>query len=317
VATGWCVLVLLTVGGGRRLPSLAAASRPARTVAPWLLARAERAAETMKRAEAFLAAERRAAGVLPGRDAADDRTGLVGGEVTPLVTTLGNLEAKRIATNPEWARTLVLQLAARDLGAGDVVAAGFSGSFPGLNLAVTAACQSLGIDLVAVSSVTASTWGANQAGFTWPEMELRLVRARLIRRASIAVAAGGDADVAGDLDAEGRALARQIRNAAAAGLGVEPLEPRDFPDAVDRRLAACRRAADGRPIRLYVNVGGADASLGRSSAVLRLRSGFLPPAAFGRRQLQGVAARFAGEGTPLLLLLNVRDLALRWGIPLR
>ena len=81
-------------------------------------------------------------------------------------------------------------------------------------------------------------------------------------------------------------------------------------------MAAYRRAANGRRIVLYVNVGGTAASLGSSDAVLRLRSGFLPALPFDRSEGRGVMARFAEQGVPVLTLLNIRDLAIRWGIPL-
>jgi poly-gamma-glutamate system protein len=333
VAIGWSVaLASLAASSAGVLPAMFSRGATARE-SSWSLAarfsrvhaspamsaisrRADTAADTMARAEAFLFAERERLGVHAEGEAAGDRSGLLGGEVTPLMTTLGSLEAKRLSTNPEWARVLTLRLGSAGIGRGDLVAAGFSGSFPGLNLALIAACQALGADLFAVSSVTASTWGANQPGFTWPEMEARLVRAAIIKRVSVAITAGGDADMALDLDGDGRAVAYAIRDASAQRLGIPGLQARDFGEAVGKRLAAYRRAGNGRPIALYVNVGGADASLGRSTAILRLRSGFLPPMPFGRRDEQGVTARLAGDGVPILVLLNVRDLALRWGVPL-
>lgn len=278
--------------------------------------RAERATRIMEDAERWLRRERERTGILPEGEAAGDRSGLLGGEVTPLMTTLGSLEAKRISTNPAWAGAITSRLAAAGLGPGDLVAASFSGSFPGLNLAVMAACRALDVRLLAVSSVTASTWGANQPGFTWPEMEARLVSRGIVPRASIAVTAGGDLDQALDLDAEGRALAASIRDTSARDLAAAALRPRSFDDAVRQRLGAYRKAADGRRLALYVNVGGAEASLGRSATVLRRRSGFLPAVPFGRPSEQGVLARLAGEGVPALMLLNVRDLALRWDVPL-
>lgn len=321
-AVGWALaLVALAASAAQVAPAIAPGlGTQGRLAAPGLAAavarRAAAAADTMARAEAFLRAERERLGIRPEGEAAGDTSGLLGGEVTPLMTTLGSLEAKRLTTNPEWARVLTVRLADAGIGAGDLVAAGFSGSFPGLNLALAAACRALGVELVAISSVTASTWGANQPGFTWPEMEAMLAHRGILDRVSIAVTAGGDADVALDLDAEGRAMAARVRNEAARRLGVPIIEPRDFREAVAKRLAAYRRAANGRRIALYANVGGADASLGRSSAVLRLRSGFLPAVPFGRPREQGVTARLAGEGVPVLVLLNVRDLALRWGVPL-
>jgi poly-gamma-glutamate system protein len=270
----------------------------------------------MERAEAVIRQAKREAGVASDPQAGADASGLIGNELTPLVTTLGNLEAKKTAVNPEWAAVLVHQLAGAGVTAGDLVAAGFSGSFPGLNVATVAAVQALGAGVAAISSVTASTWGANQPGFTWPEIEIRLVKAGVIAPASIAVTAGGDDDVAGDLEPEARATAVAIRDACARQLGVPALVPTSGRDAIERRMAAYLRAANGRQVALYVNVGGTAASLGNSPAVLRLRSGFVPPRPFDRSAGRGVMARFAERRVPVLTLLNIRDLAVRWGVPL-
>jgi poly-gamma-glutamate system protein len=287
--------------------------RPVASLVAHLDERAAGAERAMRDAEAVLRAAKVAAGV--GSDAGVDASGLIGSELTPLVTTLGSLEAKRISANPMWAAVLTRQMAAAGIGPGDVIAAGFSGSFPGLNLAVAAAAHALNAELIAISSVTASTWGANQPGFTWPEMECRLAPA-IMPRASIAVTAGGDGDVARDLEVDGRQMAASIRDDAARCLGAAALRPADFDDAIRLRMSAYRRAANGRPIALYVNVGGTSASLGESPAVLRLKSGFIPPGPFDRSERRGVMARFAEQGVRIVTLLNIRDLAVRWGVPL-
>jgi poly-gamma-glutamate system protein len=275
--------------------------------------RAIAAMRTMREAEAIIRSAKAKAGV--GAEVAGDFSGLIGSEWTPLVTTLGSLEAKRTATNPLWAAVLTRRLSDEGIGPGDVIAAGFSGSFPGLNLAVMAAAHVLGAEVDAVSSVTASTWGANQPGFTWPEIECRVVRSGLLPRASVAVTSGGDDDNARDLEPDARAAAGRIRDAAAVCLGAVALRPSDLRDAILRRFSTYRRAANGRPIALYVNVGGTSASLGRSIAVLRLRSGFAFPIPFDRSEDRGVMARFADERIRILTLLNIRDLAIRWGVP--
>jgi poly-gamma-glutamate system protein len=248
----------------------------------------------------------------PGVDA--ESSGLVGAELTPLVTTLGSLEAKALASRPAWARVLALQLHHAGVGPGDVVAASFSGSFPGLNLAVSAAAEALGARVIAVSSVTASSWGASQPGFTWPEMEVRLVASRIIRPTTIAVSAGGADDLARDLEPDGRALALQIRDRVARELDVKVINTSRLEDTVRARLDAYQRAAANRRISAYVNVGGHLASLGESPAILRQRSGWLDRLPFDLSERRGVTARFVERGIPVLHLLNVRDLALRWGV---
>jgi hypothetical protein len=50
--------------------------------------------------------------------------------------------------------------------------------------------------------------------------------------------------------------------------------------------------------------------------VLRLRSGLLPGIPFDFSNERGVMARMAERGVAVLTLLNIRDLALRWGVPL-
>jgi poly-gamma-glutamate system protein len=289
------------------------ARRPVSSILARLDERAAGAERAMRDAEAALRAAKAAAGVVS--EAGVDASGLIGSELTPLVTTLGSLEAKRISTNPVWAAVLTRQMAAAGVGPGDVIAAGFSGSFPGLNLAVAEAAHALDAKLMAISSVTASTWGANQPGFTWPEMECRLAPTS-IPRASIAVTAGGDDDMARGLEVEGRQIAASIRDDAAGCLAAAALRPVNFDDAIRQRMSAYRRAADGRPIVLYVNVGGTSASLGQSPAVLGLKSGFIRPGPFDRSERRGVMARFAEQGVRVLTLLNIRDLAVRWGIPL-
>ncbi len=286
-------------------------TRPGFRVPPSVREEAGRAEQLMARAERVVYEAKQAAGVETEGGA---RSSLIGAELTPLTTTLGNLEAKRLSNNPAWARVLAIRLHEAGLRAGDVVAAGLSGSFPGLDLALVAACQSLQLKLVAVSSVTASSWGANQPGFTWPEIEARLVEAGVVARSSIAISAGGAGDRALDLEPGGRAQAERIAAAVAAKLGVARLAPADFDDSIRQRLGLYARAAAGRPIRLYANVGGTEASLGRSATVLRLRNGFLPGVPFDFSPNRGVMARFAERGIPVLTLLNIRDLALRWGL---
>lgn len=310
VATLAALLLALLAG---QLPLRLAPRRP---VPPSVEAAALRAEAAMRGAEDFLWRAKQREGAVPPGDLDHRRSGLIGEEWTPLTTTLGSLPAKRTSTDPRWAAVLVRELWGAGLRRGDVVVAGLSGSFPGLNLAVILACRELGLQLGTVTSVTASTYGANQPGFTWPEMEARLVRAGLLPRTSLAVTAGGDADRAADLEPEWQALAQATTRKAAAALGVPALIPQDFAGAVEARLTAYRQFAAGRPLRLYVNAGGTEASLGRSETILRQRSGFLPAVPFDLSPDRGIIARMVEAGVPVLHLLNVRDLALRWGVPL-
>ncbi|MEW5981381.1 MAG: poly-gamma-glutamate system protein [Acidobacteriota bacterium] len=275
---------------------------------------ADRAETCMRRAMEAIAAAKAEAGVVslgvpPGAAGA-----LIGSEWTPLVTTLGSLEAKQLASAPVWAAVLSERIRERGLDASDLVAASFSGSFPGLNLATVCACQAMDITVLAVSSVTASAWGATDPGFTWPEMEVILARAGIITAVTLAVSVGGDGDRGLDLEEEGRALAQSIAEQTSAALGARHLRPTSLEDAIRARLHLLDRAAGTRRLGLFVNVGGTSASLGRSPAILRLKSGWVPPRPFDLGSGRGLVARMVERGVPVLHLLNVRDLAARWGV---
>lgn len=290
-------------------PSLPAAPAGA----PGVEAAASRAEATMRRAARIVHDAKTRARVFVDRGGPPDEVALVGSEITPFVTTLGSLEAKRLAASPAWARVLTRQLATSGVGEDTVVAAAFSGSFPGLNLAVVCASQALGARLIAVSSVTASTFGATDPGFTWPEIEARLADAGVIRPASVAVSVGGDGDRGLDLDEEARTAAEAIADAAAARLGAERLRPASSAGGVKRRIDVFAERAGGRRIAVFVNVGGTEAALGRSEAVLRLRSGWLAADSRGDAG-DGLVGHYARGGAAVLHLLNIRDLAARWGV---
>lgn len=329
-------LVLTAVAGGAALlAGRLEIGKPAAPVPAEIEAAAVRAGERMRSIEAFLFTEKTAAGQDSGRENDPGRTGLVGEELTGLTTTLGSLSSKRTATNPIWASALVRRLYSAGLRRGDLVVAGLSGSFPGLNLAVMLACDELGLELGTIVSPTSSTYGANQPGFSWPEMELRLSRAGLLRSRAIAVTPGGDFDSgngtvlqaleSADLAPEAvckddpASTARApvvIAWSVASDLGVPYIPSFSQEDAVASRLTAYRSWAKGRPIAFYINAGGSDASLGRSEEVLKIPSGMIKPEAFDFSPDRGVLARMTESGIPALSLLDVRNLALKWGIPI-
>ncbi len=278
-------------------------------------AKAAAAEARMRRGARAVHAARLAAGLTTDAGGAIDDVAFVGSELTPFVTTLGSLEAKRVAALPAWARVLTTELSQAGVRPGSIVAANLSGSFPGINLAVICAAQELGASLVAVSSVTASTWGATDPGFTWPEIEVRLVREGIVRPASAAVSVGGDGDRGLDLEPDARVAAERIARETARALGAKLLAPPSAEDAVRQRMAVFDEHAGSRPIAVFVNVGGTEASMGHSPAILRVPGGWvreLPEGVSGPDG--GLIGHMAARGTPVLHLLNVRELARRWGV---
>lgn len=195
----------------------------------------DRAMQTMANAIERIRDERMRQGIGFSPDDAE-RTGLVGEEMSPLVTTLGSLSAKRAATNPAFAALAADLFRRAGVRDGDVVAMGFSGSLPGLNLAVLSAASALRLQPLVISSVGTSQWGATNPAFTWLDIERALMESGFLPYRSIAAAKGGGVRENFLLD-EGQQLAGEaIRRS-----GLRELHATSLPAAV-RSSENARRA---------------------------------------------------------------------------
>jgi poly-gamma-glutamate system protein len=240
-----------------------------------------------------------------------ERTGLVGEEMSPLVTTLGSISAKRAATNPAFAGVVVDLLRRAGVREGDVVAIGFSGSLPGLNLAVVAAASALRLQPLIISSVGTSQWGATDPAFTWLDMERTLHETRTIPFRSMAAGKGGGVRE-NFLRDEGRHWAEEaIRRS-----GVRELRATSLPEAVRLHLTAYREAAGGRPIRAFVNVGGSSVNVGGCDSS-RIVPGLVLRLPACEVRLQGLLHEFVRLGVPVIHLLQVQKLVQRHGLSSR
>ncbi len=240
-----------------------------------------------------------------------NRTGLIGLEESPITTSLGQLEAKRTAANPNFAGCLVRMLQEAGVSEGDAVAVGASSSFPGMILAALAAIRAIGAEPVMISSLGASNWGANNPAFTQLEILDCLRAAGLFDARPAALAVGGVNDDGSDMSEEGRTfLRRKIESS-----GYPVIEEPDLAANVQVRMAIYEAGAAGRRIAAFINIGGSWANMGVDPGVLGLRPGLtevkkIPPA--GKR---GVIQEMASRGIPVIHLLFIKGLAERCGLP--
>jgi len=268
-----------------------------------------RAAVRAADATAVIRRARLARGVPLDPSVDPNRTGLIGVESSPITTTLGDLAAKRTATNPNVAAAVAWWLAEAGVRPGAVVAIGASGSFPGLIIATLAAAHALGAEPLVISSVASSSWGANLPSFTWLDMEAALVAAGRAPR-SLAASPGGEADVGAGLQADGRAMLQ----AAITRNGVPPISGESLRERIAARMAIYDRAAAGRPLAAFVNVGGAAANVGTCLEILRVGPGVhraLPAC----RHDPGVLWLMSRRGVPVVHLLHVDGMAAAFGLP--
>jgi poly-gamma-glutamate system protein len=87
-------------------------------------------------------------------------------------------------------------------------------------------------------------------------------------------------------------------------------------DSIWRRMRIYEAASAGRPIRCFVNIGGASASFGDTEASLSLPNGLVLNApAVPSSPTRGVVFEFASRGVPIVHMLYVKGLALDNHLP--
>jgi poly-gamma-glutamate system protein len=235
-------------------------------------------------------------------------SGMIGSFVTPVTTDSGELEAKRTSINPNMAAVIVHLLKQEKLKEGDVVAVGYSGSFPAINIAVCAAITTLKLRPIIISSVGASQWGANDPGFLWIDMESFLHSQGIFPFQSAAASMGGKSDRGKELTDAGRNFIREAikRN------GLTFVEARGVRRDIDERMRIYFNKASPK---IYINVGGGVASAGIRPTKRLLKSGILRNALPTGRGTDSVIHRFMDEGIPVIHIDNIKNFVKPYGFP--
>jgi poly-gamma-glutamate system protein len=270
------------------------------------------AATRMQRAEQALYERKRELGIYDAK-LDPNRTGVIGVEYSRITSTIGYLKAKRSAANPDFAAYIVRELIDHGIGAGDSVFVAMTGSFPGMNLAVLFALETLQVWSFRISSLGASSYGANQQQFTWLDMEDLLVRDRLLAHRSNMVSLGGSGDIGGGLPPGGRRILKR----KAEQLGYPILAARSLRKQTKQRREL---AGDPQDYRLLINIGGNQAMLGKGPQGRQLPGGWIKPSQSpwtesNGDELSGIISDFLTAGVPVLNLLHIEDIASDGGIP--
>ena len=244
-----------------------------------------------------------------------NETGLVGSPFSLVTTDEGDLDAKLTTLDPNFSAAMVELMSRIDLQENDTVALLMTGSMPGANLAVLTACKALNIYPVAITSVGASQWGANQVDFTWLDMESILFENQLIPARSIAASIGGRNDMGRLLSPAGRKIIKD--NIAVYGLPL--IRKSKLAENIQERMELLASIHPISDYEAFINVGGGVASLG-TSFNLKL----LPPGVVNRTNvtdifrpggIEGALPKFAKANVPVLHILNIRSLTEQFNMP--
>ncbi len=238
-------------------------------------------------------------------------TGLIGPEISLITNATGDLEAKLTSLNPNFAAVFVEYFRRAGLRAGDPVAVGISGSFPGMNICLFAALETMELRPVVVSSVGASNWGANSPDFTWLDMESLFVQRGVFHLRNQAATYGGGNDMGRGLSPTGRQFILDAMDRNQVPL----LASTNIEDAISKRMAFYETASRGRLFRMYVNVGGGVASLGSGHNKTLLKAGLGFDLGAHNWARKGTLILFAEKGAPVVHILKIAALARRHGLP--
>jgi poly-gamma-glutamate system protein len=241
-----------------------------------------------------------------------NETALIGQDITPITTDRGYIEAKLTATNPNFAAVVVDMLKEAELEKNDVVAVAFTGSFPGLNVAVHSALQTLKLKPIIISSVGASNWGANDPYYTWLDMERVLFNAGIFKNKSIAASIGGGLDRGRGLSPEGR----QLIIDAISRNKVEFINEEHLESSIQKRIELYNKYRKKDKISAFINVGGGISSIGSVENVQFVPSGLIKTLPMKNYPVRGLLVQMAEKNIPVIHLLNVNQLAVQYGLQL-
>lgn len=238
-------------------------------------------------------------------------SGLIGKLITPTTSDPGLLRSKQTTVNPNFAAVVVEMLVQAGAKKGDPVAIGFSGSFPAMNICVLAACKSLDLMPIIISSGAASQWGANDPDLLWLDMERLLHDEGIFPYRSVAASLGGIEDRGLGMSDEGLQRIRESIERHRLPLVATP----SFSENIDKRMAIYYEHAGSRPIKAYINVGGGTISVGTAVGKRLFRPGLNLQPPRGISSVDAIMARFITSGVPVIHFVQMIDIAAEYGLP--
>jgi len=275
------------------------------------------AAEIAKKAQEIIKQELAKRGYVIDVQNDPNLTGLIGQQYSLITTDRGFIRDKLVAADPNNAAVMIELFHKANLQPGDLVAVTLTGAFPGMNIAVLAACKTMALKPVIITSVGASAWGANWEEFTWLDMESALVADGLWDYKSVAASIGGGNDHGRGLAPRGRELLEQAiaRNGVELISSISDQNPTGSLDKnIERRIKIFDREKGGNKYRLAVNVGGGLAAIGST------QNGQLIPPGYNARlyeralPAEGAITILAERHIPVIHLLQIDDFARRYDL---
>jgi len=273
-----------------------------------------KAAKLMESSLKIIKEERLKRGISIDLELDPNQTGIIGGEYTRLTTTLGNLIAKRTSTNPAFAALIVKYFKEAHLKKGDILAIGSSGSFPALTLATLCAAKALDLEPLLIYSIGSSEYGATLPEYTFVQMLEILNNANILPYHLLAISMGGYLDQAeGMFYPDSKQTIQKIAQASGAYfINIENME-----ENIMKRMTIYKKEAGDQAIKAFINIGGATSNYGNTTASITYPNGLVINGPnIPDHPERGLIFEYQKLGIPVIHLLNIRDLAVKNGLPI-
>ena len=269
------------------------------------------AAKLMQKAELAIKDYRNSEGVYIDEVNDPNKTAMIGGKQSPIVTDRGDLTSKLTSLNPNFAAVIVEMFKEANLKRGDKIAISYTGSFPALNIAVLSASKILELEPIIISSVGASMFGATDPDFTWLDMEEFFIQKNIFEFKSIAASIGGGRDLGRGLSKNGRDVIIENINKH----NIQLVRDETLEQNISSKMELFKASGQDE-IALYVNIGGGLSSLGTTLNGRLIDPGFHRYLTLTNTPLKGTMLLFADEGIPVVHLLDITRLAEREELPI-
>ena len=251
-------------------------------------------------------------------------SGLIGLDSSAVTSLFDNkqnsfLNSKIACTHPNFAALIVNMFNEAELSRGDTIAVSMTGSLPGANIALFAACEAFDITPVVISSVASSAWGANRENFTWLDIESLLFNENLISSDFISKASsiGGGGDIGENL----------------TDAGIEIIEEKILSNDIDRFINQNSTKKNiNKKMSLYndfkiiedysafVNIGGNVSSIGTGIGKDTMKVGVIFPIEINdildenSEFEETLAYKFLDSDVVFINIKNIKDLSQSWNL---
>ena len=248
-------------------------------------------------------------------------TGLIGVESSSITTIFNEsnenfLDSKLACAHPNFSALMVHLFKEAELNSGDTVAVSMTGSLPGANLALLAACEALKIHPIILSSVGSSSWGANREDMTWLDIETNLYDKKMIDYRSLAVSIGGENDLGENLSDDGIEIIEEniISNNS------DLINENSLKENIDYKMDLYTSKLPIENYSAFINIGGGASSIGYGAGKDSMKVGVLFPIEIddlikdNKYFSSSSAYSFMDAGVAFINIKNINLLAKDWGL---